>query len=279
MKTFTAGKDARAGGDPDSREWVFGVLGSSRHRQRMQQLERLDLRRRPGCEPCLRAMVVGDWSPETLFHVGWCDSCGAAATALGLAAASGAGAPWYRRRATWLAVAALAVLALPLAGSQMTGSDQGYHHRSRRRRERGRHGGRVGNLLQHRRAGDVQHLRDEHLRDIRHLRDVGLRGRRDHTGRALQVLPGGPVRGRRPRRSARPQGASRDDVGGNPGAPFRLVSGAPSSPGRRAGGAATALRRRGRSRRSSRGRLRGRATGRGRRESMVPARRPAALAM
>lgn len=125
MKTFTAGKDARAGGDPDSREWVFGVLGSSRHRQRMQQLERLDLRRRPGCEPCLRAMVVGDWSPETLFHVGWCDSCGAAATALGLAAASGAGAPWYRRRATWLAVAALAVLALPLAGSQMTGSDQG----------------------------------------------------------------------------------------------------------------------------------------------------------
>ncbi len=91
----------------------------------MQQLEQLDLRRRPGCEPCLRALVVGDWTPETLFHVGWCDSCGAAATALGLAAASGAGAPWYRRRATWLTVAALAVLAIPLAGSQMTGSDQG----------------------------------------------------------------------------------------------------------------------------------------------------------
>ena len=125
MKTFTSSKDARGAGDPDSREWVFGVLGSSLHRKRMQQLEQLDLRRRPGCEPCLRALVVGDWTPETLFHVGWCDSCGAAATALGLAAASGAGAPWYRRRATWLTVAALAVLAIPLAGSQMTGSDQG----------------------------------------------------------------------------------------------------------------------------------------------------------
>jgi hypothetical protein len=125
MKTFSAGEDAGGGGDPDSREWVFGVLGSSRHRQRMQQLEQLDLRRRPGCEPCLRSLVVGEWTPETLFHVGWCDSCGAAATALGLAAASGAGAPWYRRRATWLAVAALAVVAVPLAGSQVTGSDQG----------------------------------------------------------------------------------------------------------------------------------------------------------
>jgi hypothetical protein len=124
VKTFAAGSDTGAG-DPDSREWVFGLLASARHRRRVEQLEQLDLRRRPGCEPCLRALVTGEWTQETLFHVGWCDSCGEASIALGDGKASGeAGAAWYGRRTAWLAVAALAVVAVPLVASQVTGSDQ-----------------------------------------------------------------------------------------------------------------------------------------------------------
>lgn len=126
MKTFAAGSDVGAPSDPDSREWVFGLIASPRHRRRMQQLEQVDLRRRPGCEPCLRSLVTGDWTQETLFHVGWCDSCGGAAVALDSAEASGeAGSAWYGQRATWLALAALAVVAVPLVGSQVIGSDAG----------------------------------------------------------------------------------------------------------------------------------------------------------
>ena len=111
----TAATPAR---DPDSREWVFGLLGTPRYRERMEQLETLELRRRPGCEPCLRALVVDEWTPETLHHLGWCDSCRAATIALGMHAPAAA-ASWYRRRAAWLAVAAFAVVAVPLVGSQV----------------------------------------------------------------------------------------------------------------------------------------------------------------
>jgi hypothetical protein len=128
VKTFTSGK---AGGDsglerPDSREWVFGLLGTPRYRERVEQLESLDLRRRTGCEPCLRALVLDKWTPETLHHVGWCDSCRAATIALGMHAPAAAGSSWVRRRAAWLAVAAFAVVAVPLVGSQLIG-DGGSH--------------------------------------------------------------------------------------------------------------------------------------------------------
>ena len=88
MNQYEAGRDKAAAGmdAADSREWVFGVLSKPRYRERVQQLEGLDLRRRAGCEPCLQALVTGDWTPETLYHVGWCDSCRSAAIALGLEA-------------------------------------------------------------------------------------------------------------------------------------------------------------------------------------------------
>jgi hypothetical protein len=119
MKTYTAGKDGGdASRDPDSREWVFGLLGTPRYRERMEQLESLELRRRSGCEPCLRALVVDEWTPEALHHLGWCDSCRAATIALGMHAPA-AQASFVRRRAAWLAVAAFAVVAVPLVGSQV----------------------------------------------------------------------------------------------------------------------------------------------------------------
>jgi hypothetical protein len=125
VKKYTAGKDAGDGGAnaADSREWVFDLLAKPRYRKRVQQLEALDLRRRAGCEPCLRALVVDDWTPETLYHVGWCASCRSAAIALGLEAPV-AGSSWLRRRAAWLAVAAFAAIAIPLVGSQVIGNDR-----------------------------------------------------------------------------------------------------------------------------------------------------------
>ena len=122
MNTYEAGKGAGdAGPDAaDSREWVFGLLSKPRYRERVQQLEGLDLRRRAGCEPCLQALVTGDWTPETLYHVGWCDSCRSAAIALGLEAPAEKSS-WVRRRAAWLVVAAFAVIAIPLVGSQVVG--------------------------------------------------------------------------------------------------------------------------------------------------------------
>ncbi len=61
MNQYEAGKDKAAAGvdAADSREWVFGVLSKPRYRERVQQLEGLDLRRRAGCEPCLQALVTG----------------------------------------------------------------------------------------------------------------------------------------------------------------------------------------------------------------------------
>ena len=124
MRTYTAGKGRGDGQEhPDSREWVFGLLATPRYRRRMEQLEALDLRRRTGCEPCLRALVTGRWTPDALHHLGWCDSCRAAGAALGMQAP--AGASFLRRRAGWLAVAAFAVVAVPLVGSQVV--NQGSH--------------------------------------------------------------------------------------------------------------------------------------------------------
>ena len=98
MKKYVAGKDAGADA-PDSREWVFGLLGKPRYRQRMQPAQ--------GARPAppraqLRSRASGRWSwgdrtPDTLYHVGWCDSCRSAAIALGLEAPA-AGSSWLRRR-------------------------------------------------------------------------------------------------------------------------------------------------------------------------------------
>ncbi len=119
VKTYASGKD---GGGLLDREWVFDLLPSPRHRARIAQLEALDLRRRAGCEPCLRALVTDSWDAEALHHLGWCDSCRAATIALGMHAP--AAASFLRRRAGWLAVAAFAIVAVPLVASQVidTGS-------------------------------------------------------------------------------------------------------------------------------------------------------------
>jgi hypothetical protein len=124
MNTYTSGKDGGGTLDPESREWVFDLLGTPRHRARMKQLDALDLRRRTGCEPCLRALVTDNWDADTLHHLGWCDSCRAATIALGMHAPAAAEASFLRRRAGWLAVAAFAIVAVPLVGSQVldTGS-------------------------------------------------------------------------------------------------------------------------------------------------------------
>jgi hypothetical protein len=118
VKTYSAGT-GDGGSDPDGREWVFGLLASPRYRERVQQLEGLDLLRRPGCEPCLRALVVRDWTPATLHHLGWCESCRRAALALGMRAPAAEGATWFRRHAAWLAVAAFAAVAVPLVASEV----------------------------------------------------------------------------------------------------------------------------------------------------------------
>jgi hypothetical protein len=56
----------------------------------------------------------------TLHHLGWCDSCRAAVAALGMGAATAAGAGrCYRRHAAWLALAAFAVVAVPLVAGEL----------------------------------------------------------------------------------------------------------------------------------------------------------------
>ena len=120
VRTYSGGKGGGDGQEhPDSREWVFGLLATPRYRRRMEQLEALDLRRRTGCEPCLRALVTDQWTPDALHHLGWCDSCRAATIALGMHAPAAADASFLRRRAGWLAVGAFLVVAVPLVGSQV----------------------------------------------------------------------------------------------------------------------------------------------------------------
>jgi hypothetical protein len=115
LNTYAAG-DGELGA-PTSREWVFGALATPGYRERCDQLAELDLRRRPGCEPCLQSLVTDQWTPDTLHHLGWCESCRSAAIALGPAV--NAAAKPHRRRALWLAVAAGALILVPLAGSQL----------------------------------------------------------------------------------------------------------------------------------------------------------------
>jgi hypothetical protein len=104
-------------GAPESREWVFGALATPGYRERCDQLAELDLRRRPGCEPCLQALVMQQWTHETQHHLGWCESCRSAAIALG-PGASAEGKP-RRRGALWLAVAAGALIFVALAGGRL----------------------------------------------------------------------------------------------------------------------------------------------------------------
>jgi hypothetical protein len=122
MNTYKAGE----GGDlaeraAENREWVFPLLADSGARHRIVMLEGFDLTRRPSCEPTLYALVSDDWSPEAIYHVGWCESCRNAGFSLRVGAFSGgrpAPAP-NRRRAALVAVATAALIIIPVAGSQI----------------------------------------------------------------------------------------------------------------------------------------------------------------
>jgi hypothetical protein len=121
MKTYAANRHAaRAAEAAGTREWVFGLLPTGRFRVRCEQLSALDVSRRPGCEPTLRALVLDEWTPGTYHHIGWCDSCRTAGFALGMAGPAGIAHPApRRRRAMWLAMAAGVAIAAPLAGSRL----------------------------------------------------------------------------------------------------------------------------------------------------------------
>ncbi len=126
MRTYQASRGplAAAGGDP--RDWVFGLLGNARHRRRLEALAALDLARRSGCEPTLRALVTDDWDHDSLYHVGWCQSCRAAALALGMTSASGAARSPHRRHALYVVLAAAVAIAAPLAASDLLNRDGGH---------------------------------------------------------------------------------------------------------------------------------------------------------
>jgi hypothetical protein len=119
MKTYPASKAAAEGWAPGTREWVFELLGSSRYRERAELLSGLELRRRPDCEPCLRALVLDEWTPETHHHLGWCDSCRKAGFALGMGApaAAASAARVGRRHTAWVVLAAGLAIAGPLVAS------------------------------------------------------------------------------------------------------------------------------------------------------------------
>lgn len=121
MKTYAAGKhDDRELRYAGTREWVFPLLPTRRYRDRIALLSGLELRRRADCEPTLRALITNDWTPETIHHVGWCDSCRTAGFALGMgtpAAAREIAGP-IRRRAALVGVAAAIAIAVPVVASQ-----------------------------------------------------------------------------------------------------------------------------------------------------------------
>jgi hypothetical protein len=128
MKTYKAGE----GGDlaeraAENREWVFPLLADSDARHRIGMLDGFDLNRRPSCEPTLYALVSDDWSPEAIYHVGWCESCRTAGFSLRVGAFAGgrpAPAP-NRRRAVLVAVATAALIIIPVAGSQIVANPFG----------------------------------------------------------------------------------------------------------------------------------------------------------
>jgi hypothetical protein len=122
MNRYQAGKDPVEEWGGETRDWVFPLLGNPRYRQRLEELASVDLTRRPGCESCLRSLVMDEWTPETLHHVGWCDSCRRASIALGeMPAGAGAAGAHRRRRAVLVALIAAVAIAAPLAGSQLIG--------------------------------------------------------------------------------------------------------------------------------------------------------------
>jgi hypothetical protein len=128
LKTYAAGKhDARELRYAGTREWVFPLLPTRRYRERIAILSGLELRRRPDCEPTLRALITNDWTPETIHHIGWCDSCRTAGFALGMgtpAAAREVARP-IRRRAALVGVAAAIAIAAPVVASQTFGNPFG----------------------------------------------------------------------------------------------------------------------------------------------------------
>ena len=121
MKTYAAGKhDDRELRYAGTREWVFPLLPTRRYRDRIALLSGLELRRRADCEPTLRALITNDWTPETIHHIGWCDSCRTEGFALGMgtpAAAREIAGP-IRRRAALVGVAAAIAIAVPVVASQ-----------------------------------------------------------------------------------------------------------------------------------------------------------------
>jgi hypothetical protein len=125
MRTYQATRGPLPAAGGDTRDWVFGLLGNARHRRRLEALAALDIARRPACEPSLRALVTDDWDHDTLYHVGWCQSCRAAALALGMTTGSGARSP-HRRHALYVVLAAAVAIAAPLAGSDLLNRDGGH---------------------------------------------------------------------------------------------------------------------------------------------------------
>lgn len=126
MKTYQAGKDPVEAWNGETRGWVFELLENPEYRKRLESLAALDLTRRAGCEPCLRALVADECSYESVLHLSRCRSCRKASFALGMDGAGKAavGSP-RRRRALWLGLAAAAVVAVPVLGSQLVLSDDG----------------------------------------------------------------------------------------------------------------------------------------------------------
>jgi hypothetical protein len=122
MKTFKAGNEPIEKWGGETRDWVFDLLENAHYRERLELLAGLDLTRRSGCEPCLRALIMDNWDYESLYHLGWCDSCRRASFALGMDASTAtvAGSP-HRKRAFLIALAAAAAIAVPVAASQLLG--------------------------------------------------------------------------------------------------------------------------------------------------------------
>src|SRR3954453_1985166 len=120
MNRYEAGKEPVEEWGGETRDWVFPLLGNPRYRERLEELAKVELTRRPGCESCLRSLVVDQWTPETIHHLGWCDSCRRASIALGKIPAGGTGGHGGRH-AVLLVLLAGAAIAAPLVGSQLIG--------------------------------------------------------------------------------------------------------------------------------------------------------------
>jgi hypothetical protein len=120
MRTYQAGEDPVDAWGGETRAWVFDLIENPGYRRRLEELAGLDLTRRAGCEACLRALVTDDWDYQSLFHLGWCQSCRNASLALGMDTRKTAARP-HRRRALAIALVAAVAIAVPIAGSRMIG--------------------------------------------------------------------------------------------------------------------------------------------------------------